>query len=581
MIPILYKPEEVLFETMGIGPLTDAVSCVVTEGLNSSFELVLKYPVDGVYFHDITYRSIILAKPNGEDNTQPFRVYKISRPMSGVITVNAEHISYDLVGVPVSPFTAENVADALKAVQGKAEIQNSFTFHTDKTTEATMKTSFPRSARSCLLGERGSILDVYGGEYLFDRFHVELMQARGADRGFSIRYGHNLTDIKQEQNCQNTYTGIYPYYYSEEDGFSIALPEKIIYADGDFGYTKIKNVDLTAEFEGPPNEEDLRAAAKKYISDNQIGKPKVNITLKFEQLRQYEEYKDMEFLEDVALGDTVKVYFEKLLGVDANAKCVKTVYDVLLEKYDSLELGDLKQTVADTVVTLENMVSETVAQTRNIAKVTAITTANSAKLELLVETDADGENSVKGGAIIEAINGETTAKIKADVINLEGLVTVKGTNGEPDKTYISGGAIRTGTISGGNMYIDLNGGYMSIGNLFNVDALGYLTASGVKISGILNSQEGSFGDQGQVKITKNGLECGKTRLVNGGLVTENDEGKSTLIASGVIKFGNTVTIYAPDDSVSVSGGVPFLGVYIGTSWKTLYFDNNSNTVKFA
>lgn len=579
MIPILYKPEEVLFETMGIGPLTDAVSCVVTEGLNSSFELVLKYPVDGVYFHDITYRSIILAKPNGEDKTQPFRVYKISRPMSGVITVNAEHISYDLVGVPVSPFTAENVADALKAVQGKAEIQNSFTFHTDKTTVATAKTSFPRSARSCLLGERGSILDVYGGEYLFDRFHVELMQARGADRGFSIRYGHNLTDIKQEQNCQNTYTGIYPYYYSEEDGFSITLDEKIISADGNFGYTKIKNVDLTAEFEGPPNEEDLRAAANKYISDNQIGKPKVNITLKFEQLRQYEEYKDMEFLEDVALGDTVKVYFEKL-GVDANAKCVKTVYDVLLEKYDSLELGDLKQTVADTVVTLENMVSETVAQTRNIAKVTAITTANSAKLELLVETDADGKNSVKGGAIIEAINGETTAKIKADVINLEGLVTVKGTNGEPDKTYISGGTIKTGKIVAENnaMTINLNDGSIEVSDKFKIDGNGKASMKSAYVEGKIESSEGSFGTNGDVKITANGLKCGDTYLFDGGLRTEND-GMSTLVAGGAIKFGNAVTIYAPKDSVS--GGVPFLGVYIGGSWKTLYFDNNSNTVKFA
>lgn len=574
MIPILYKPEEVWFETMGIGPLTDAVSCVVTEGLNSSFELVLKYPVDGVYFHDITYRSIILAKPNGEDKTQPFRVYKISKPMSGVITVNAEHISYDLVGVPVSPFTAENVADALKAVQGKAEIQNDFAFHTDKTTEATMKTSFPRSARSCLLGERGSILDVYGGEYLFDRFHVELMQARGADRGFSIRYGHNLTDIKQEQNCQNTYTGIYPYYYSEEDGFSIALPEKIIYADGDFGYTKIKNVDLTAEFEGPPNEEDLRAAANKYISDNQIGKPKVNITLKFEQLRQYEEYKDMEFLEDVALGDTVKVYFEKL-GVDANAKCVKTVYDVLLEKYDSLELGDLKQTVADTVVTLENMVSETVAQTRNIAKVTAITTANSAKLELLVETDADGENSVKGGAIIEAINGETTATIKADKINFEGFVSIKSGEGDDEyKTYINGDYIKTGKISSESnaMTIDLITGRIEAAH-FVIDADGRAFMEEADVKGTITSNNGYLGS---VRITEKGLTCGNTYLSDGGLLTADGEYK-TLIAGGTIKFGDIVTLYAPRDT-TVSGG--FLGVFLSGSWRTLYFDESTKTVKF-
>jgi phage minor structural protein len=583
MIPILYLPEEVLFDTLGIGVLTDATSCVVTEKLNSSYELVLKYPVNGIYFHDITYRSIIIAKPNAEDRAQPFRVYKISRPMNGTITVNAEHISYDLVGVQVAPFEADNAADALKAIQNGAATNHRFTFHTDNLTAAKMKINTPESARYCLFSEKESVLKVYGGEYRFDRFHVELLHARGADRGFSVRYGVNLTDINQEQNCQDTYTGIYPYYYNEESGVLIELPEKIVNASGDFGYTKIKSVDLTSEFDSYPREEDLRAAAYKYVADNQIGKPKVSITLKFEQLRQYEEYKNMAFFEDVSLGDTVTVIFEKL-GVDSNAKCVKTVYDSLLERYDSIELGDLKRTVADTVITLENMASETIQLTRNIAKVTAITTANSAKLELLVETDADGTNSVRGSMLIEAINEESTAKIQADRINLEGVVTVSGL--EAGTTTISGSAIKTGVISSdsGTMTINLDEGTIVAAN-FSINQSGSaslrnayaesITCVDADVSGTITSSKGWLGN---VKITTAGLECGDTYLSDGGLRTVNGN-MSTLIASGVIRFGNSVTIYAPTEPVS--GGIPFLGVFVNGNWKTLYFDNSSNTVKYV
>lgn len=581
MKPILFAPEETTFDSNGIGVLKDAISCLVTEKLNNSYELTLKYPARGKYFKDITYRSLILAKPNGKDRAQPFRVYKISKPMNGIVTVNAEHVSYDLVGVQVSPFEASDAVSALQEVQNNASTPINFTFHTEKLTEAEMKINKPRSARACLLGKEGSVLDVYGGEYLFDRFHVELLNARGADRGFMIRYGVNLTDIKQEQNCSNTYTGIYPYWYSSESGTLVQLKEKIIYANGNFGYTRIKNVDLTLEFVEPPTEDELREKAQKYVTDNQIGKPKVNITVKFEQLRQYEEYKDMAFLEDVELGDTVSVHFE-LLDVDAKAKCIKTVYDSLLERYESLELGDIKQTVADTVTTLENQISETAGAIRNIAKVTAITTANSAKLELLVETDADGKNSVRGSVLVEAINNQSTATIKADKINLKGYVTVSDL--EDGTTTIAGNWIKTGIISSANngMTIDLDNSTItafsftlhSDGTVSMRDAYAEdIVCVNADVSGKITSSEGSLGG---VYITGDGLTCGDTYLSSGGIRTTNGD-YTTLLAGGVIRFGGSTALYAPTSSVSGA----FLGVNKSGSWYTLYFDESTKTVKFV
>ena len=130
--PILYRATEKKFDNNGIGILCDCISCDVTEEANGIFELTMKYPMDGIHFEDISDRSIIKAKPDPFRDPQPFRVYSISKPMSGIVTVLAEHISYDLSGIPVSPFSANSVADALNGLKVNAATDCPFEFWTDK-----------------------------------------------------------------------------------------------------------------------------------------------------------------------------------------------------------------------------------------------------------------------------------------------------------------------------------------------------------------------------------------------------------------------------------------------------------------
>ena len=161
---ILYESTETAFLTNGLGILSDASKCEIEEERNGAFELTMVYPVHGNRYSELALRRIILAKPNPYDRAQPFRIYNISTPINGMVTVKAEHISYDLSGIPVSPFTAGNVADALSALKRQSVISNPFRFMTDKTTSANMKCSKPSSIRSLLGGVEGSVLDVYGGE---------------------------------------------------------------------------------------------------------------------------------------------------------------------------------------------------------------------------------------------------------------------------------------------------------------------------------------------------------------------------------------------------------------------------------
>ena len=356
MKPILYESTRTQFNDNGIGILSDALSCFVTEERNGRFELVLNYPVDGIHYKEIKQRSIIAAKAHADGNIQPFRVYRITKPLNGMVSIYAEHISYDLSGVAVSPFTAGSAAAALQGIKTNSVIENPFEFWTDKSTVAQMSIKTPVSARAVLGGVAGSVLDTYGGEYEWDGYTVKLHNERGQNRGVSIRYGKNLVDLEQEENCAAVYTAVKP-FWADSEGNTTMLTEKIVRVSGTFDFERVLTLDLSNEFDAQPTQEELRNRAQKYIADNNIGVPKVSLAVSFVPLEQTEEYKDKAFLEKVLLCDTVNVVFEKL-GVSATAKVVKTVFDVLLDRYKTVELGDVQSTIADTIVKQDQAIKE-------------------------------------------------------------------------------------------------------------------------------------------------------------------------------------------------------------------------------
>lgn len=357
--PILYGATETNFDNNGIGILSACVSCEVTEEANGIFELAMTYPMDGVHFAEIGDRAIIKAKADQFREPQLFRIYAISKPMNGIVTVLAEHISYELSGIPVKPFSAPSVSSALAGLKNNSVVYCPFEFWTDKETQASFKVSVPASIRSRLGGVAGSILDVYGGEYEFDNYTVKLHNNRGANRGVSIRYGKNLTDIQQEQNCSSVATGVYPYWAAEIDGNNVLveLPEKIVNAPGTYNFVKIRTLDLSGAFETQPTVEQLRSKAESYVKANNIGIPTVSLTVSFAQLEQHDEYKHLKLLDRVSLFDTVNVEFPAL-NVSATARAVKMVYDSISGKVKSVTLGSVRANIADTIANQQKEIQQ-------------------------------------------------------------------------------------------------------------------------------------------------------------------------------------------------------------------------------
>lgn len=393
--PILYSATETEFDHNGFGILGDCVSCEVTEEANGIFELSMKYPMDGIHFEDITDRSIIKSKVDQFRDPQLFRVYSISKPMSGIVTVLSQHISYDLSGIPVKPFSAKNATSAFSQLKEKSVVENPFEFWTNVQENGDFIVEKPSSIRSCLGSGDASILTIFGGEYEFDNYTVKLHNYRGMNRGVSIRYGKNLTNIKQDQNCSNIATGIYPYWFSEAEGSSVLveLPEKIINTPGIHNFVKIITVDLSSEFDSQPSVEQLREAGNKYIEEHELGVPIVSMSISYAQLEQTEEYKHLKLLERVSLFDAVNVEFPAL-GVSATAKAVKIVYDVLADRVKSVTLGSVRANIADTIaaqkVEIEKKPGKTFMQTAIESLTKTILGARGGSVRFLDE-NGDGE----------------------------------------------------------------------------------------------------------------------------------------------------------------------------------------------
>ena len=346
MIPILYNGNEQSFTSNGLGRLSDAITCKVIEERNATYELEMTYPITGVHFDDIQEGRIILAQPFDGGLTQPFTIYQITKPLNQVVTVKAQHISYQLSGIVVMPFEANSCVSAIAGIKTYSSSSNPFTFTTDKTVTAHYEVTAPTAARGLLCGQQGSILDVFGkGDFEFDRYDVKLWVNRGADNHVTLRYGKNITDLKNVVDMTNVYTGIVP-FWADGEGNTVTLPEKVVQSghESEYPFQIIKPVDFSSNWENPPTQAQLRTAAQNYVANNEGWKLKNNITVSFVALWNTEEYKNIAPLERVKMCDTVHVQVPKF-GINFDTKVVKTDYNVLLEKYNSITLGDTYYTL--------------------------------------------------------------------------------------------------------------------------------------------------------------------------------------------------------------------------------------------
>lgn len=384
MFPILY--DSVVTGTVpdhyGIGVLKDALSCEITEERNGEYELTLKYPSSGAYANQLVPRAIIKAKPNYTDDPQLFRIYKVGKVLGSSFSVYARHISYDLSGFPITTGSANNIGDALILLNNQA---TGYTFSTDKSLQASFNIDTPSSVRSWFGGKAGSILDLYGpGEWKYNNFTCQFLANRGIDRGVTIRYGKNLTKLENTDDSSNLVTSIMAFWKSTDDDNTVIISDAIS-TGATLDVTACQILDASEYYENQPTKSQLNTYVNNYISSHITDRVQKNIKLDFAQISK--------LLKDrVDLCDTVHIIYEDY-GISATAKCIKTTWDVLQDKYTEIELGEARTNIADTIVGINKDLAEqlTANQVKSaIRDATDVITGNKGGYVVLHDSDEDG-----------------------------------------------------------------------------------------------------------------------------------------------------------------------------------------------
>lgn len=404
MIPILYEKTEMLFTSNGLGRLRDCISAVVTEERNGVYELDFEYPISAEDFNQIQIGRIVGVTHDDTDDVQPFDIVSYSRPINGVVTFHCVHISYRQSYMTVTGSNINSLADAFTLL-GTAEPDNPFTYWTDKDSTGFMASAdgTPRTVRQMLGGVEGSILDAYGGEYEWDKFLVKLHSSRGQLRNFSIRYGVNMLDYKEDFDSQGTYSSCIPYWTDGETkvvGDRQDSPTATITGRGE-----CVPMDVSDKFEAQPTKAEVEAMGLSMLTSKNTALPTQNIHVEFVRLQDL-GYEDLSSLMQCKLCDTIKVIFPDY-NATGQFKIVKTVWNVLTDRFDSMELGDLSTTLSE-ALGIQQLLDKNGVETSDFIKamswsqyMTINTGASSTAVTVTLPTGA----TLLGATVTQTVNG--------------------------------------------------------------------------------------------------------------------------------------------------------------------------------
>ena len=404
--PILYKANETNFEHLGVSVLSDASKCYVSRERNGIYILDFDYPVNGKDVDKIKEGMYIKADAGYRTKNQRFIVSKITKTQNE-FKLYCQHISQVKTTMnairPDISVTSVSAMGALRAWRDNLlDSREEFFVQSDISTlnSTTWKVENIENARDALGGKAGSILDVWGGEYEFDNLNITLHKSMGIDNPTIIAYGKNLLDLEQEQSILETYTSVFPFKkYTDDNNREqlITLPEILLDSThlNKFTHRRILKVDFSSD-ENLKTVEQLRSKAKSYIKSNNVGVPKTNLKINYQDLSKVEGVFDNPALEEIDLCDRLKVYYNELGIMNENAKVVKVVWDVILEENHEIEVGDSRSSFTDS--TSAKLESLQVQNDSVLARINALVAEQEAAFDrFFKEKSKVIEDKVKGG----------------------------------------------------------------------------------------------------------------------------------------------------------------------------------------
>lgn len=498
---ILYDANCKDFNNNGIGILKDSLKCEVSEALNGELVLDMEYPITSKYIEFIINENIIKCDAGLEED-QLFRIKHV-KPNFDTITIYGEHISYDLADNFLEDVFPQNLNGAACLDWILSHTLDSHNFNSFSDIQTVSSARYVRkNPIEAIVGDlENSFVNLWGGELERNNYTIKMLNRRGNDKGYKIRYRKNLTGLDFTIDNSNIVTKIMPQGYN-----GLFLPEKYIDSPliNNYPHKKVKVIEFSdvKVKENADEEEGFATAEEAYqelrrlcnlkYSEENIDKPTVNLKVDFVDLSQTTEYQDYTFLESVSMGDTIRV---ELDYTQVEVRVIKTTYDALLHRYTKLELGEFK---ANYITDSQKDITNTIRKETDTIETSVLLQAKQNATEQLTAALGGYVYKTQNELFIMDTDNPNTAK-KVWRWNLNGLGYSKnGINGPYELAMTQDGRIVADFITAGQMDVarikGLNTlaivasqihleGYTTINAGFAIDEKGNMTCNNATIKG--------------------------------------------------------------------------------------------------
>lgn len=498
---ILYDANCKDFNNNGIRILKDSLKCEVSEALNGELVLDMEYPITSKYIEFIINENIIKCDAGLEED-QLFRIKHV-KPNFDTITIYGEHISYDLADNFLEDVFPQNLNGAACLDWILSHTLDSHNFNSFSDIQTVSSARYVRkNPIEAIVGDlENSFVNLWGGELERNNYTIKMLNRRGNDKGYKIRYRKNLTGLDFTIDNSNIVTKIMPQGYN-----GLFLPEKYIDSPliNNYPHKKVKVIEFSdvKVKENADEEEGFATAEEAYqelrrlcnlkYSEENIDKPTVNLKVDFVDLSQTTEYQDYTFLESVSMGDTIRV---ELDYTQVEVRVIKTTYDALLHRYTKLELGEFK---ANYITDSQKDITNTIRKETDTIETSVLLQAKQNATEQLTAALGGYVYKTQNELFIMDTDNPNTAK-KVWRWNLNGLGYSKnGINGPYELAMTQDGRIVADFITAGQMDVarikGLNTlaivasqihleGYTTINAGFAIDEKGNMTCNNATIKG--------------------------------------------------------------------------------------------------
>ena len=341
--------------TIEYGTFDTLVEAFVEEERNGLFELSFIVLNTDNLFNYIKEENIVVTDANDTLLNQKFRIYMTRKLMNNKVEVFARHISFDLMYDYIDnlSFTNQSCQYALNQLFINSNFSKHYKGYSNIVNAQNYKMSMANILEA-IGGKSGSIIDTFGtgAELLRDNENIHVLNRRGNDNEVTIEYRKNLIGFELEEDTTDLVTKILPYakYNDEETSEEITVKADFIDSPliNNYSHPYIKAIDYSEKFEEGeiPTVEKLITFAKNEYKNNKVDIPKQNFKIDFIPLSKCIGYEGLE--DKISLCDTVTI-IDTRYNINTQAKVIKTVFNVLKNRYESIELGEPKTSLGDII----------------------------------------------------------------------------------------------------------------------------------------------------------------------------------------------------------------------------------------